>query len=67
MHDQIIRKKDFSFLCVCAFLLDGCCRGEGCAVVFLERSWSVVILTLFTTLTIFARSIGGLKRMSGGF
>lgn len=27
---------------MCAFLLDGCCRGERCAVVFLERSWSVV-------------------------
>ena len=42
MHDQTIKKKDFSF-CVCAFLLVGCCRGEVCAVVFLEGSWSVVI------------------------
>ena len=41
MHDQTIRKNDFYF-CVCAFLLVGCCRGEGRAVVFLEGSWSVV-------------------------
>ena len=67
MHYQIIRKKDFSFLGAgrhfCLLVVVGVRHVQW----YFWKEVGRLLLTLFTTLTIFARSIGGLKRMSGGF
>ena len=64
MHDQTIRKKEFSF-CVFAFLLV-VVVGVRDVQWYFWKGVGRLLLTLFTTLTIFARSIDGLKPMSGG-